>query len=75
MSTLIGEGLLGHEVVAGFDAHADVGLVGAAGEPDLVPELGVLRLVLDAVHHLDADLVWGRRQSRDRRTGHRDANR
>mmetsp|Transcript_3415 Transcript_3415/g.8019 ORF Transcript_3415/g.8019 Transcript_3415/m.8019 type:complete len:448 (+) Transcript_3415:850-2193(+) len=54
--TLIRERFFGHEVVGGFHAHADVALVRAVGKADLLPELGGLRVVLDAVHRLDPDL-------------------
>mmetsp|Transcript_72745 Transcript_72745/g.206447 ORF Transcript_72745/g.206447 Transcript_72745/m.206447 type:complete len:255 (+) Transcript_72745:306-1070(+) len=53
---LVAEDLLGHEVVRGLDADADVGLRRAPREVDLGPELVTLGVVLGVVELLDLDL-------------------
>mmetsp|Transcript_25978 Transcript_25978/g.77391 ORF Transcript_25978/g.77391 Transcript_25978/m.77391 type:complete len:442 (+) Transcript_25978:429-1754(+) len=52
---LLAEGLVRHEVVGGLHADADVLLVRAVRQLDLVPELGALGVVLHVVELLDAD--------------------
>eukprot|EP00414_Alexandrium_minutum_P001597 CAMPEP_0113822170 /NCGR_PEP_ID=MMETSP0328-20130328/2107_1 /TAXON_ID=39455 /ORGANISM="Alexandrium minutum" /LENGTH=538 /DNA_ID=CAMNT_0000790107 /DNA_START=31 /DNA_END=1648 /DNA_ORIENTATION=+ /assembly_acc=CAM_ASM_000350 len=54
---LVAQDLLGHEVVGGLHADADVGLRGAVRELDLLPEIVALGVVLRLVELLDLDLV------------------
>ena len=59
---LLGERLGGHEIVRGLHADADVDLLSPVGQLDLLPELGVLRVVLAVVELLAYSLkrwpVW-----------------
>ena len=51
---LVGQGVLGHEVVRGLHADANVCLVSSVRQLDLLPEVRVLRVITAAVEFLDA---------------------
>mmetsp|Transcript_44451 Transcript_44451/g.91895 ORF Transcript_44451/g.91895 Transcript_44451/m.91895 type:complete len:317 (-) Transcript_44451:400-1350(-) len=51
---LVGQGVLGHEVVGGLHTDANVGLISSVGQLDLLPEVLVLGVIAAAVELLDA---------------------